>query len=553
AALAGAAWRKLDVAGLAAAHAAWVVPVVLLPLRCLAAGQAQLWRGRGDVPRGHLGLSATLWSPLLVVSAGALAIVGWALDLAPGDVHFREVGKMVTAARSPWAVVEGAVLDTEPGWPHGLRYGFSASFLLDLETGDWARLGPATHFERRRRFPAATPALAADGGRVVFRSSDGDTFFVDLPRSRGRDASSRRPRELDLTPRALPPDFTDAYAWALSPDGQHLAAVLVRARGAAQPVGLGRYLGSLRVVSLPEGTPVFSGELPWQAMSDELSEQSLSTLSVNLRWVDDTRLELAGCLAPTNPQRPDREAVAVPIHAAFASLDLALPGFATELTRIFAEPGCARYQLSNDGRIAVYRQTWWEGDAALRSTNGDPPVSLERPDRRSLGTVVGPTWVAQLDAAKEPGVAYQSDIRLRWFDRTGEDRGEVAVAERAMAVFGGEVVPGQLLVLVTEPPAVASAARKARQRLLLLDPLAGTLTPMLTQLPEGVTLHPVASYMFSWVEMRNQPQWTPEPGSPATRLLATNDSSLVWLDAARGSLRTVQAGPGSRDRLVVDP
>jgi hypothetical protein len=392
AALAGAAWRKLDAAGPAgAAHAAWVVPVALLPLLCIAAGHAQLWRGRGDVPRGHLGLSATLWSPLLVVSAGALAIVSWTLDLAPGDIHVREEGKMVTAARSPWAVVEGAVLDTEPGWPHRLRYGFSASFLLDLETGDWARLGPATHFERRRRFPAATPALTADGGRVAFRSSDGDTYFVDLPRSRGRDASPHRARELDLTPRALPPDFTDAYAWALSADGQHLAAVLVRARGAAQPVGLGRYLVSLRVVSLPEGTPVFSGELPWQAMSDELSEQSLSTLSVNLRWVDDTRLELAGCLAPTTPQRPDRVAGAVPIHAAFATLDLARPGYAPELTRIFAEPGCARYQLSSDGRTAVYRQTWREGDAALRTTTGDTPVSLERPDRRSLATAVGAT------------------------------------------------------------------------------------------------------------------------------------------------------------------
>jgi hypothetical protein len=297
---------------------------------------------------------------------------------------------------------------------------------------------------------------------------------------------------------------------------------------------------------------VYSGALPWE-IEDPLAGDAarLVPWSVSLRWLDDTRIDLAGCLGPVTPRRPDEEDRGAKVHAAFAQLDLSAgPAFDPAQTRTFVEPACTRYEISRDGHLAVYGSMWWRAtDSGFRATSGTPPVSLDRPSRRTLDVAVGESWVAQLSASSERGWPYQRDVRLRWHYLDGQALGEIPIGDLASAVFGGRVVPGKLLVLVTEPPNRDAVFQSATQRLLLFDSASGALERLeRPELSSGLTLHPI----WDEVVFPSRPTWDPEPGSLATQLYFTNDRSLVQLDVGQGVLRLVQAAPGSRNRLA-DP
>jgi hypothetical protein len=162
-----------------------------------------------------------------------------------------------------------------------------------------------------------------------------------------------------------------------------------------------------------------------------------------------------------------------------------------------------------------------------------------------LDVAVGESWVAQLSASSERDWPYRRDVRLRWLDRDGQALGEIPLSDLANASFGGEVLSRRLVVLVTEPRERDDASRSA-QRLLLFDPVTGALEPLeAPAVPPDLTLHPVQAFL----RFPSRPTWAPEAGSLATKLYFTSDRSLVLLDAERGTLRLVQAAPGSRNTL----
>jgi hypothetical protein len=116
----------------------------------LAAAAAQLAYGRADARRGHVALSATVWT-LALVAVAALALWSrWVLGVTPAEVG---------GVRHPLLVApSGSALLFKGASEHG-RAGFSPVFLMDGESGSYVRLAP-----ERVTFPAFT----ADGSAAVW-------------------------------------------------------------------------------------------------------------------------------------------------------------------------------------------------------------------------------------------------------------------------------------------------------------------------------------------------------------------------------------------------
>jgi hypothetical protein len=126
------------------------VAVAAATIALLAAAAAQLAYGRADARRGHVALSATVWTLALLALAALTLWRGWVLGVTPEEV----MGPHPPVLAAPRG---GALLfrgDASRG-----RAGFSPVFLMDTASGAYVRLAP----ERVGR-----PAFAGDGRRAVW-------------------------------------------------------------------------------------------------------------------------------------------------------------------------------------------------------------------------------------------------------------------------------------------------------------------------------------------------------------------------------------------------
>jgi hypothetical protein len=141
--------RRLLVAGATGALvAALAVGLAAIMVAALAASAIQLAYGRADVHRGHIGLSATLWT-IVAAGVGAFALwSGWVLSVKPSDLG--GVGYAVLAAPRGGLVV----LRSWRG-----RAGYSPFFMMDVDRNAYTRL----------RSPGfAFPAFDAEGNTAVW-------------------------------------------------------------------------------------------------------------------------------------------------------------------------------------------------------------------------------------------------------------------------------------------------------------------------------------------------------------------------------------------------
>lgn len=97
----------------------------------LAAAAAQLVVGRADPRRGHVALSITLWTLAAAALCGFALWASWVLGVRPADVG---------AAYPLFAAPKGGAIFFK-GAASG-RAGFSPVFLMNVETGSYARLNP---------------------------------------------------------------------------------------------------------------------------------------------------------------------------------------------------------------------------------------------------------------------------------------------------------------------------------------------------------------------------------------------------------------------------
>jgi hypothetical protein len=116
----------------------------------LTAAAAQLAYGRADARRGHIGLSAAVWTLALAAVAAFALWSGWLLGVTPAEVG--GVGYPLVASPA------GNVFLFKGSSEHG-RGGFSPFFLVDGQAGAYVRLAP----ERM-----TVPAFAADGSAAAW-------------------------------------------------------------------------------------------------------------------------------------------------------------------------------------------------------------------------------------------------------------------------------------------------------------------------------------------------------------------------------------------------
>ena len=125
------------------------VALIVATAGMLAAAAAQLARGRADAHRGHVALSAVVWT-LALAGLGVLALWStWVLRVTPVDVG--------GVGHPPFAAPRGSALFFK-GAGHG-RAGFSPIFLMYGQSGSYVRLPP------ERMTP---PAFAVDGSMAVW-------------------------------------------------------------------------------------------------------------------------------------------------------------------------------------------------------------------------------------------------------------------------------------------------------------------------------------------------------------------------------------------------
>ncbi|PYQ22438.1 MAG: hypothetical protein DMF79_05955, partial [Acidobacteria bacterium] len=176
-----------------------------LALALLAASAAQVYTGRTDARRGHLALSATLWS-LLFTGLGLVSAVGWR-QLQPTP---RDLGDVLWAAGTPrgdWMYVVGHVRGRIGFW-------FSPMFLYQPGSGRFIRLGNAGQ--------ATPPAFSDDGQQAAL-------LKVEDWRSEGWSAAQLHladlasdPPSLRAVPLGIPPLPKTEPTLAFCPDGDCL-------------------------------------------------------------------------------------------------------------------------------------------------------------------------------------------------------------------------------------------------------------------------------------------------------------------------------------------
>jgi hypothetical protein len=247
-------------------------------------------------------------------------------------------------------------------------------------------------------------------------------------------------------------------------------------------------------------------------------------------------------------------------HAGFAELDItADPSTRYSDVRWFLEPACPQYRLSHDGGTATYLRAWSSplGDdqdfeiqraieVGVRSTAGTQghvlvPSSGRPFDVAELDGMV--VLLSRTRTATTEGDPSPPAIHLHWFDREGKHLGAALITDRGEAALGGEVEPGRLVILVSEPAESEGAMlQSSRQRQLLFDIATGELELGETGLPAPRGRLRWASSGILWFRY-DGPDWSPAPGSLATKLYFADGESLVLLDLAQGTTRFVHGAP----------
>jgi hypothetical protein len=125
--------------------------LALLLAALLAAGAVQVAAGRSDLKRGHKLLSLTLWPILLSGLLCALLFAKWFVSMAPSDL--KAVTEATAASQGPWVTFSGPAKHRGPYT--------QAKFLLNTQTGEWARVGGW-------RFWSQSPVFSPDGRRAAW-------------------------------------------------------------------------------------------------------------------------------------------------------------------------------------------------------------------------------------------------------------------------------------------------------------------------------------------------------------------------------------------------
>ncbi len=233
----------------------FLVIVVLAAL--LAAGAAQVARGRTDGRAGHRALSATLWSLCAVGALGFAGYASWFTHVSPSDLAGVYAGQASPDGR--WVCMEG---------PARHRRDLPFRFLYNPTTGAFLQLRPQLWW--------ANPAFSGNGSRCV---------WVE-----GRDR--REIMTADLTAAHPVADRTGIevagvdWRLALSPSGQRLA-LLSNGTLAVYKLAEGRLLASARVLNR-------TGENP----RDEVFWKS------RMLFPDEGHVALFGVLSPKANQSP---------------------------------------------------------------------------------------------------------------------------------------------------------------------------------------------------------------------------------------------------------
>lgn len=189
--------------------------IVLLVV--LAAGAAQVMRGRTDLRRGHRILSLVLWGGLFAVTAGYAGFCRWLLAVEPADLRQASASG---APAGPWLSLAGRA---------AYRGGH---FLMNTDSG-YSLLLPGSAFPVH---------FSADGRKAAWFTavkpwSDDSSVSLSLV-----DLSAAKPKPISL-PLTLP----RSPAFELSPDGARIATI----EG-----------NRLLVYSLPRGDVLASAAIP---------------------------------------------------------------------------------------------------------------------------------------------------------------------------------------------------------------------------------------------------------------------------------------------------
>ncbi|MGC8723393.1 MAG: hypothetical protein ACP5VF_05930 [Acidobacteriota bacterium] len=235
---------------------------LLLVTALLAAGAAQVTRGRTDPRAGHRALSTTLWSLCAVGALGFAGYARWYTHLSPADLADIQFARVSPGGQ--WIYVGG-------GARH--RSDLSPDFLYNPATGASLRLNIQWWGE--------DPAFSEDGNRAAW--------------VQGRDRREIMTADLRRTrPRAIPTGISVAgldWRLALSPDG-HRLAVLSDGTLSVYELAGGRLLASARV-------SIWSGE----------KGQEEAFWTSRLLFPDEGHVALFAVLRPGAKQSPGSVAI----------------------------------------------------------------------------------------------------------------------------------------------------------------------------------------------------------------------------------------------------
>lgn len=167
----------------------------------LAAGARQVTAGRTDARRAHRALSLTLWGVLLAGALGAQGFTYWMLSGTPRDLRIDEA----VSLSGSWIMVDGV----DP------RRHLASTFLVDRKSGRFYRLLALWW----------SSALSADGRWVIWPELvEGEEGLKMLGPTQLSRLDLRRPGATPFRSNIEYPRWLKA--WALSPDGSRVAAIL---------------------------------------------------------------------------------------------------------------------------------------------------------------------------------------------------------------------------------------------------------------------------------------------------------------------------------------